>query len=169
LPNSSMPGDRVCRAPGEVSSPNKDFRGGDRIPDPWPSASIDDSAGDLSVACAHAEKLSALRAALGVTFAQQWLGRLLLSRVSSVPSVDGEHPPLLYLGPAALCTGPSALEAGSPLDVLFRDSVAFDILEGTGDMMRLAVARGAFMAKGFPATSGFGATNTAAPEQASQT
>jgi acyl-CoA dehydrogenase len=40
-------------------------------------------------------------------------------------------------------TGPRALIAGSPLEVLFRDAVAFDILEGTGEMMRLTIARGA--------------------------
>jgi acyl-CoA dehydrogenase len=44
-------------------------------------------------------------------------------------------------------TGPTALIAGSPLGMFFRDAVAFDILEGTGDMMRLAVARGALAAR----------------------
>lgn len=66
-------------------------------------------------------------------------------------------------------TGPAALMAGSPLAMFFRDAVAFDILEGTGDMMRLAIARGALAARDPAVMDTPGPATQATPGQTAST
>jgi hypothetical protein len=68
----------------------------------WPSPE-DDYAVELAAACVQVENLSELQATLGIAYAQEWLGRRVLSVVHAAP-LGNEDKPHVYLGPASLGT-----------------------------------------------------------------